>query len=69
VRIVVLPHVSSAEQRALQIALERIDVRPSGSKRYEQAWWRAGLREAVDADEQWVGYAFSPRSTRGATRA
>jgi hypothetical protein len=69
VRIVVLSHVNSAEQRALQIALERVDVRPSGSKRYEQAWWRAGLREAVDADEQWVGYAFSPRSTRGATRA
>jgi len=64
-----MPHVNSAEQRALQIALERVEVRLSGSERYKQAWWRAGLHEAVDADEQWVGYAFSPRSTRGATRA
>jgi hypothetical protein len=69
VHVIVRPHVNSAERRALQIALERVEVRPSGSERNEQAWWRAGLRETVDADGQWGGYAFSPRSTRGATRA
>jgi hypothetical protein len=30
------------------------------------AWWRAAVDEAVERDED---YAFSPRSTRGATRA
>jgi hypothetical protein len=32
----------------------------------ESAWQRAALAEAVERDED---YAFSPRSTRGATRA
>jgi hypothetical protein len=30
------------------------------------AWWRAAVAETVERDED---YAFSPRSTRGATRA
>ncbi len=32
----------------------------------QPAWQRAALMEGVECDE---GYAFSPRSTRGATRA
>lgn len=63
------PAVDAAEQRALLVALERADVRYPGSELYRQAWRRAGLLEAVDDDEQAVGYAPSPRSTRGATRA
>ena len=62
------PAVTGTERDALLAALERTDVRPSGTRPYESMWRLAGLREATDEDED-ARYAFSPRSTRGATRA
>lgn len=64
----VTPAVTGTERNALLVALERTDVRPFGARRYESTWRLAGLREAADDDED-ARYAFSPRSTRGATRA
>jgi hypothetical protein len=44
-------------------------ARPAaGSTGYDDAWRRAALHEGVEDEEQ-AGYAFSPRRTRGATRA
>ena len=65
----VAPAVADTEHRALLVALERTGARPSGAESYESAWRLAGLREAVDRDDADADYAFSPRSTRGATRA
>jgi hypothetical protein len=65
----VTPAVATIEQRALLLALERTGVRRPGAPQHERTWWRAGLREAVEGDDHDPGYAFSPRSTRGATRA
>jgi len=62
------PAVTGTERDALLAALERTDVHPSGTLPYESTWRLAGLREAADEDED-ARYAFSPRSTRGATRA
>ena len=62
------PAVTGTERDALIAALERSDVHPSGTRPYESTWRLAGLREAVDDDGD-ARYAFSPRSTRGATRA
>ena len=62
------PAVTGTERDALLAALERTDVRPSGMRPYESTWRLAGLREAAD-DEEDARYAFSPRRTRGATRA
>ena len=62
----VTPLPEDTERRALLLALELADL-PEGEP-YGQAWRVAGLREGVD-DEADVSYAFSPRSTRGATRA
>jgi hypothetical protein len=67
VNVVVTPAVASAEHRALLLALERTGVRRT--QQDERAWWRAGLRDAFEGDESDASYAFSPRSTRGATRA
>jgi len=64
----VTPAVTGTERDALLAALERAYVRPSGTRPYESTWRLAGLREADDDDED-ARYAFSPRSTRGATRA
>jgi hypothetical protein len=63
----VTPPLEDAERQALLAALERVEP-PLRSDPYRQAWRSAGLREAVDAEAE-VAYAFSPRSTRGATRA
>ena len=54
------PPVETDVEQALREALESIRE-PERS-----AWWRAAVDEAVERDED---YAFSPRSTRGATRA
>lgn len=67
--VVVTPATGISERRALLVALERTTVRGPGAEPFDSPWWRAGLREAVDGDELDPGYAFSPRSTRGATRA
>jgi hypothetical protein len=62
------PAVTGTERDALLAALERADVSQSGTRPYESTWRLAGLREAADDDED-ARYAFSPRRTRGATRA
>jgi hypothetical protein len=61
--------MQESEQRALVAALEQADLRPRGDATYRQEWRLAALQEAALGDEAEVGYAFSPRSTRGATRA
>ena len=62
------PAVTGSERAALLVALERADIRSSGAGPYESTWRLAGIREAADDDED-ARYAFSPRRTRGATRA
>ena len=64
----VTPPLADEEERALLVALELVEPLAPAREPYEQAWRVAALREGVD-DEAEVGYAFSPRSTRGATRA
>lgn len=54
------PPVDEEVAQALREALE------STREPQRSAWWHAAVDEAVDRDED---YAFSPRSTRGATRA
>jgi hypothetical protein len=56
----VTPPVDEEFEAALREALESVRE-PERS-----AWSRAALEEAVERDEP---YAFSPRRTRGATRA
>jgi len=61
----VTPPVDEEVEQVLRDALAaarapaRTDARPS------DAWRRAAIVEAVEGED----YAFSPRSTRGATRA
>ena len=62
------PAVTGTERDALLAALERTDMSQFGTRPYESTWRLAGLREAADDDED-ARYAFSPRRTRGATRA
>ena len=64
----VTPPLAEPERRALVAALGEADAGRSEQDLYGQAWRLAGLREGTD-DEADVGYAFSPRRTRGATRA
>jgi hypothetical protein len=64
----VTPPLEDGERRALLLALEGAEPRERAGEPYRQAWRVAGLLEGVD-DEADVSYAFSPRSTRGATRA
>jgi hypothetical protein len=56
-------------RRALETALGAAGIRTVRSPRYLDAWRTAALREGVERDEPEAGYAPSPRSTRGATRA
>jgi hypothetical protein len=67
VRIDVTPPLEEHAQRALLEALVETGV-GSADDLYAQQWRAAGLREAADGEAE-VAYAFSPRSTRGATRA
>jgi hypothetical protein len=69
VDVVVTPVVAATERRALLVALERAGLRRAGTSPRELTWWRAGLRDAVEGEDADASYAFSPRSTRGATRA
>ena len=67
-----MPPVEAALQQAILGVLEEAGVRASSAAGYDQAWRRAALHEGVEGDEgveQPGGYALSPRSTRGATRA
>lgn len=59
VRLQVSPPIDDATERALRTALGERKTAPVAP------WRRAALREAVERG----GYAFSPRKTRGATRA
>ena len=69
VEIVVAPPVAAAEMRALRAVLEAAGLRAPDAHGYDSAWRRSALREAVEQSELEDVYAFSPRSTRGATRA
>ena len=64
----VTPPLEDDERRALLLALERVSAPASDGDPYRRAWRVAGVRESVEGEED-VVYAFSPRSTRGATRA
>jgi hypothetical protein len=55
-----------ALERALAEAGEALERQPAA---YASAWRRAAALEAVDGEPDEDGYALSPRSTRGATRA
>jgi hypothetical protein len=63
----VSPPLEDGERRALLVALELVGPWANDDP-YRRAWRAAALREAVDNEAE-VGYALSPRSTRGATRA
>jgi hypothetical protein len=63
------PAVTGNERDALLVVLERADLRPPRTWSYESTWRLAGLREAAADDDEDARYAFSPRKTRGATRA
>jgi hypothetical protein len=63
------PAIDAAVEPALLAVLDDAGVRTPGSSGYDDAWRRAALHEGVDGDDPPVGYALSPRSTRGATRA
>lgn len=56
----------AALRRALEAAGIRLD---SQAEAAVSAWTRVAAREAVDNQPARAGYALSPRSTRGATRA
>ena len=64
----VLPAVEPAVEDALFPALRDAGVLADESPRPEP-WRRAALDEAVAPDDDALDYAFSPRRTRGATRA
>jgi hypothetical protein len=58
--------VRDALERALAEAGAALEQQPAA---YRSAWRRVAALEAVDGEPDEDGYAFSPRSTRGATRA
>jgi hypothetical protein len=60
-KLEVTPRVGEGLEQALRDALAAANAPP----RPDDAWQRAGIDEAVERGD----YAFSPRSTRGATRA
>jgi hypothetical protein len=65
----VVPSIDDSVRRALETALGAAGIRTMRSPQYTEAWRSAALREGVERDEPEAGYAPSPRSTRGATRA
>ncbi len=66
----VRPPLSDGERDALEAALAEAGVSADGPpEAYRSAWRRAAALEAVDGEPDADGYALSPRSTRGATRA
>jgi hypothetical protein len=69
VDLVSTPPLDAAVRQALLAAFEEAGERTSGPSVYEDRWRRAALSEAVEGDQLEVGYALSPRSTLGATRA
>ena len=67
-RLQVLPAVEPALEDALLTVLREAGVVADEGPR-PGPWRRAALDEAVDLDDDALDYAFSPRRTRGATRA
>jgi hypothetical protein len=67
-RLQVLPAVEPAVEDALFPALRESGVLAAEDPRPDP-WRRAALDEGVDPDDDPLDYAFSPRRTRGATRA
>ena len=63
------PALDPALAKALAALLEEVDARRLARNDEDSAWRRAALAEAVGEAEDLFDYAFSPRSTRGATRA
>jgi hypothetical protein len=63
------PALAPALARALAAVLEDVDARRIAHDGDDSAWRQAGLAEAVGEAEDAFDYAFSPRNTRGATRA
>ena len=55
-----------ALERALAAPGDAPERQPAA---YRSAWRRVAALEAVDGEPDEDGYALSPRSTRGATRA
>jgi hypothetical protein len=72
VALEIVPEPAEQELTAIRHALSRAGVRLDGQpESYLSGWRRASAREGVDNEPAPVrtGYARSPRSTRGATRA
>ena len=67
-RLRVLPAVEPVVEDALVPALREAGVLADADSP-EEPWRRAALDEAVAPDDDALDYAFSPRRTRGATRA
>jgi hypothetical protein len=63
------PPLDAAVRQALLAAFEEAGVRTPGASVYDDTWRGAARLEAVEGDELETGYALSPRSTLGATRA
>jgi hypothetical protein len=69
VQVAATPPLEEREHRALLVALEQVDLGTRAGEPYRHAWRLAALSEAALGDDAEAAYAFSPRSTRGATRA
>jgi hypothetical protein len=65
VRVTVDPPLDESVARALAALVRESRATESG----DDAWREAALREGVERADDEPGYALSPRSTRGATRA
>jgi hypothetical protein len=67
VRVTVDPPLDESVARALVALLRESPAIASAAT--GGAWREAALKEGVERSEGEPGYALSPRSTRGATRA
>jgi hypothetical protein len=68
VKVTADPPLDEVVARALAALLRDPGARASAVSS-SGAWREAALREGVERSEGEPGYALSPRSTRGATRA
>jgi hypothetical protein len=64
-----VPSLDEPTLQALHAALEEAGLHAQRASPYDDAWRRAALHEVAEGDEPAPGYALSPRSTLGATRA
>jgi len=63
------PPLDPALAKALWAVLEDVGPWSSEPGHYGDRWRRAAVTEGIEGDEVAFDYAFSPRRTRGATRA